>query len=166
MLELACGPGMWTPQLLGHATTVTAVDASQEMLALARERVTPDLERVRLVEADLFCWRPDRRYDVVFISFGIGHVPRERFTEFWSGVEQGLPRGRTMYRGRYVPHCRDAEHEDVGMSRLSRRCEPTEPRRRRSGIGALVRGRSNSPRPRRRAPSQGTGAPRLSQLRI
>ncbi|HET9900250.1 MAG TPA: class I SAM-dependent methyltransferase [Actinomycetes bacterium] len=35
MLELACGPGTWTPQLLDHAATVTAVDASREMIAIA-----------------------------------------------------------------------------------------------------------------------------------
>ncbi|HSO53096.1 MAG TPA: class I SAM-dependent methyltransferase [Actinomycetes bacterium] len=32
MLELACGPGVWTGQLLRHASDVTAVDASPEML--------------------------------------------------------------------------------------------------------------------------------------
>jgi len=52
VLELACGPGSWTLQLLRHATTVTAIDASPEMLAIARERVGDD--RVRFVLADLF----------------------------------------------------------------------------------------------------------------
>jgi SAM-dependent methyltransferase len=35
VLELACGPGVWTGQLLNYAADVTAVDASPEMLALA-----------------------------------------------------------------------------------------------------------------------------------
>jgi ubiquinone/menaquinone biosynthesis C-methylase UbiE len=52
VLELACGPGMWTGQLLRHATDVTAVDASPEMLAIAAARVGGD--RVRLLQADLF----------------------------------------------------------------------------------------------------------------
>lgn len=39
VLELACGPGVWTSQLLHHATDVTAVDASPEMLAIAAARV-------------------------------------------------------------------------------------------------------------------------------
>ena len=98
VLELACGPGTWTPQLLGHAATVTALDASPEMLALARERVAPDLDRVRFVQADLFCWLPDRRYDVVFMGFWISHVPRDRFAEFWSRVDQGVAAGgRVMF---------------------------------------------------------------------
>jgi SAM-dependent methyltransferase len=39
VLELACGPGVWTGQLLRYATDVTEVDASPEMLAIA---ATPD----------------------------------------------------------------------------------------------------------------------------
>ena len=63
VLELACGRGAWTSQLLRHATDVTAVDASPEMLAIAATRAGS--ERVRFIQADLFAWEPDRRYDVV-----------------------------------------------------------------------------------------------------
>jgi predicted TPR repeat methyltransferase len=40
-------------QLLDHAATVTAVDASREMIAIASARVGAD-SRVRFVEANLF----------------------------------------------------------------------------------------------------------------
>jgi ubiquinone/menaquinone biosynthesis C-methylase UbiE len=73
VLELACGPGVWTSQLLRHATDVTAVDASPEMLAIAAARVGDD--RVRFIQADLFTWVPDRRYDEVFFGFWLSHVP-------------------------------------------------------------------------------------------
>ena len=33
VLELACGPGVWTSQLVRHATDVTAVGGSPGMLA-------------------------------------------------------------------------------------------------------------------------------------
>ena len=82
VLELACGPGTWTGQLVRHATDVTAVDASAEMLGIASARVGK--QRVRFVLADLFGWRPDRRYDVVFFGFWLSHVPPERFASFWS----------------------------------------------------------------------------------
>jgi SAM-dependent methyltransferase len=88
VLELACGPGVWTSQLLRHAADVTAVDASPEMLAVAATRVGSD--RVRFVQADLFTWVPDRRYDVVFIGFWLSHVPLERFESFWSLVADCL----------------------------------------------------------------------------
>ena len=66
VLELACGPGVWTGHLLRHASEVTAVVASPEMLPIAAARVGPG--RVRFVQADLFTWTPDRRYDVVFFG--------------------------------------------------------------------------------------------------
>src|ERR1700679_485639 len=56
VLELACGPGVWTSQLLRHASDVTAVDASPEMLAIAASRVAAGAggaAPVRFVEADL-----------------------------------------------------------------------------------------------------------------
>ena len=39
VLELACGPGRWTVQLLRHAASILALDASPEMLAIASGRV-------------------------------------------------------------------------------------------------------------------------------
>jgi 2-polyprenyl-3-methyl-5-hydroxy-6-metoxy-1,4-benzoquinol methylase len=96
VLELACGPGVWTSTLLRYAADVTAVDGSPEMLAFAAARV--GTERVRFVQADLFTWRPDRRYDVVFIGFWLSHVPAERFAAFWSLVADCLkPEGRVFF---------------------------------------------------------------------
>jgi trans-aconitate methyltransferase len=87
---------VWTGQLLRHATEVTAVDASPEMLAIAAARVGD--ERVRFIQADLFTWTPDRRYDVVFFGFWLSHVPAERFASFWSLVADGLnPAGRVFF---------------------------------------------------------------------
>lgn len=96
VLELACGPGTWTPQLRRHADTLTAVDGSPEMLRLAAATVPAG--SVRFVEADLFRWRPDRRYDVVFFGFWLSHVPLERFEGFWSLVAECLkPGGRVLF---------------------------------------------------------------------
>jgi SAM-dependent methyltransferase len=97
VLELACGPGVWTPHLVRHASDVTAVDASPEMLAIAASRV-PVGALVRFIEADLFTWEPDRRYDVVFIGFWLSHVPAERFGSFWASVAAALaPQGRVFF---------------------------------------------------------------------
>jgi SAM-dependent methyltransferase len=88
VLELACGTGMWTELLLSHATSVTALDAAPEMLALASARVSD--ERVRFIQADLFTWAPDSRYDVAFFAFWLSHVPAERFESFWRLVSECL----------------------------------------------------------------------------
>jgi SAM-dependent methyltransferase len=91
VLELACGTGQWTAELARHATAVTAVDASPEALAICRRRV--DAAHVHLVEADLFAWRPPERYDLVFFSAWLSHVPPQRFDAFWALVADCLTSG-------------------------------------------------------------------------
>lgn len=95
VLELACGTGLWTERLLRHATRVTAVDASPEMLAVASNRITSD--RVRFLRADIFTWRPDHRYDVVFFGSWLSHVPLERFESFWALVADCLKPGGGVF---------------------------------------------------------------------
>ena len=95
VLELACGTGQWTIELGRHASAVTAVDASPEALAICRQRV--GAERVQLVEADMFAWRPPERYDLVFFSAWLSHVPPQRFDAFWRLVADCLtPGGRAF----------------------------------------------------------------------
>ena len=66
------------------------------MLARAKARVGE--ERVRFLLADIFSWRPSRRYDVVAFGFWLSHVPRERFEAFWSLVDECLePAGRVFF---------------------------------------------------------------------
>jgi len=97
VLELACGPGSFTGELAARATSVTALDASPEMLEIAAARTTA-FTNVQFARADLFGWAPDRRYSFVFFGFWLSHVPPERFTAFWSTVAAALtPNGRVMF---------------------------------------------------------------------
>ena len=64
-LELACGTGVWTKLLATRVQSLTAIDGSSEMLAVARQRLGD--APVNLVETDLFDWQPDERYDTVFL---------------------------------------------------------------------------------------------------
>jgi hypothetical protein len=45
VLEVACGTGLWTRQLLSYARAVTAIDAAPEMIAVARQRVPAGVGR-------------------------------------------------------------------------------------------------------------------------
>ncbi len=94
VLELAGGTGWWTERLARTARRLTVVDASPEALELNRDRVgRPDVDYVM---ADVFAWRPDRVFDVVFFSFWLSHVPRSRFRAFWSLVRACAPHGRVF----------------------------------------------------------------------
>jgi demethylmenaquinone methyltransferase/2-methoxy-6-polyprenyl-1,4-benzoquinol methylase len=95
VLELAGGTGWWTQHLAETADRLTVVDSSPEALALNRKRVRR--ADVRYEVADLFEWRPDASYDVVFFSFWLSHVPRTRFADFWNLVRTCLdPSGRVF----------------------------------------------------------------------
>jgi demethylmenaquinone methyltransferase/2-methoxy-6-polyprenyl-1,4-benzoquinol methylase len=104
VLELAAGTGLWTRQLVRHASTLTCLDASPETLAINRSRTQGAGAPVEYVEADLFSWWPPRRYDVVFFSFWLSHVPPSRFDWFWSMVAAAVvPGGRVMFFDNAAP---------------------------------------------------------------
>jgi SAM-dependent methyltransferase len=96
VLEIACGTGWWTDRFASLARSVTALDASPEMLKILRRRVRAT--SVRSIQADVFKWTPDRTYDLVFFSFWLSHVPPDRFDEFWRIVRASLnARGRVFF---------------------------------------------------------------------
>ncbi len=98
VLELASGTGWWTRRLAETAVTLTCVDASPEVTALNRARLmAAGYRHVRYIEANLFSWRPEAKYDVVFFSFWLSHVPDDLFEDFWMKVNQALrPTGRVF----------------------------------------------------------------------
>jgi demethylmenaquinone methyltransferase/2-methoxy-6-polyprenyl-1,4-benzoquinol methylase len=65
------------------------------VLAINRSRVAA--ANVDYVEADVFSWRPAARYDAVFFSFWLSHVPEERFVAFWDNVANALAPGGAAY---------------------------------------------------------------------
>jgi SAM-dependent methyltransferase len=96
ILEIACGTGIWTRHLAGHARSLTALDAAPEMIALARQRVADP--SVTFVAADVLDWVPLRRYDTVFFGFWLSHVPASAFGRFWSVVRSALAGdGRVLF---------------------------------------------------------------------
>jgi SAM-dependent methyltransferase len=96
VLELACGTGLWTRHLVNHADTLTAVDGAPEVLTINRARVGD--ASVRYIEADLFDWSPDERYDACVFAFWLSHVPDDRFAAFWELVASALkPGGRVLF---------------------------------------------------------------------
>jgi len=95
VLELAPGTGIWTERLLTTADAITAVDASEEMVAINRAKIGSD--RVSYVIADLFTWQPDRQYDGICFGFWISHVPTERLDGFLTTVAGALRPGAKVF---------------------------------------------------------------------
>jgi demethylmenaquinone methyltransferase/2-methoxy-6-polyprenyl-1,4-benzoquinol methylase len=113
VLELAGGTGWWTERLARSADQLTVVDSSPEVLEINRIRTAR--ADVEYVVADLFAWVPESSYyDVVFFSFWLSHVPRQRCADFWSMVRSCLaPGGRVFLIDNHSdPHIVEADFKD------------------------------------------------------
>jgi 2-polyprenyl-3-methyl-5-hydroxy-6-metoxy-1,4-benzoquinol methylase len=101
VLEIACGTGLWTGALAGLAETVTAIDVAPEAVAIARDRVKS--ANVRFEVADVFSWKTAARFDVIFFSAWLSHVPRSRFEQFWQLLRGLLAEGgRVLFVDEHV----------------------------------------------------------------
>jgi ubiquinone/menaquinone biosynthesis C-methylase UbiE len=95
VMELACGTGTWTRELVRIGRCVTALDGSPEMLELNRTKVADPRVEYRCV--DLFAWEPDGKDDLVFFAFWLSHVPPERLPTFLDRVARAVrPGGRVF----------------------------------------------------------------------
>ena len=108
MLELACGTGTWTRALLPLGQELTAIDASPEMLSLARQKVGNAL--VQFQQADLFQWQPTQQYDLVFFANWLSHVPPQRLDAFLGTAARAVrPGGSLTMVDQYAPMQEDRE---------------------------------------------------------
>lgn len=123
LLELAPGTGIWTERLLRTASGITAVDASSEMVAINRARVSN--ERVEYMLTDLFNWQPPRAFDGIFFGFWLSHVPLERLDAFLEMLAAALrPGGKVFFvDGRREPTSTASNHQlpDEGEQLMIRR---------------------------------------------
>lgn len=97
ILELAPGTGIWTEAIAPRARSVTAVDASPEMIDINRSRLGADAGKVDYVLADLFGWEPDRTYDAVVFCFWISHIPERLLDGFLVKVSRALRPGGAVF---------------------------------------------------------------------
>ena len=104
VLEIACGTGLWTAALADLADSVLAIDVAPEVLAIARARVPS--ANVSFEVADIFSWEPGSRFDVVFFSAWLSHVPTNRFDQFWHSLRGLLAEGgHVSFIDEHVDEC-------------------------------------------------------------
>lgn len=74
VLDLGCGPGVYTEWLIEHGAQVTALDASPSMLRMAKERVG---ENARFVQADFgqpLSMFEDGSFDLIVSALALHYV--------------------------------------------------------------------------------------------
>ena len=104
ILEVACGTGYWTQAVASVADSITATDASPEVLELARHKAYP-AGRVQFALADAYALdRVDGDFTAGLAVFWWSHVPRERQEGFLRGLHRRLGVGAVvvLMDNRYV----------------------------------------------------------------
>lgn len=121
ILELACGTGLWTRHLAAAHRRVVALDASPEVIAINRSRLSPG--NVRYVIGDIFAPPLTGRFDTVFFAFWLSHVPETRFDRFWQTVGNLLrPGGHVVFVDSLLePESTAVDHDPLNTSGIVRR---------------------------------------------
>ena len=98
---------------------MTAIDAAPEVMEIARDRVRS--ANVSFEVADVFSWDPGTRFDVIFFSAWLSHVPANRFEQFWQSLRGLLAEdGRVVFIDEHVD-VRDKEAYVEGQEEIVER---------------------------------------------
>jgi demethylmenaquinone methyltransferase/2-methoxy-6-polyprenyl-1,4-benzoquinol methylase len=95
VLELACGTGIWTQELVTISKSITAIDGSPEMIEINRAKTGTAVIDYQCV--DLFSWEPETQYDLVFFAFWLSHVPPSHLSEFLGTVTRATKPGGRVF---------------------------------------------------------------------
>jgi ubiquinone/menaquinone biosynthesis C-methylase UbiE len=100
-LEIGCGTGKNTEWLITKATTITAVDLSDEMLAKAKEKIKPG--KVNFIQADITKeWSfVNTAYNLVSFSLVLEHI--EDLENIFREVSNAIAKGGYVYIGELHP---------------------------------------------------------------
>ncbi len=114
ILEIGCGPGYHARTLARRGVSVSALDVSEAMIMLAREKSAEDGVSVRWIEADMTSFELDEPVDMAVCYFdGIDALLTERDLEdHFEAVASALKDG-----GLYLIDCthpRDCSLSDYG----------------------------------------------------
>ncbi|ACL55944.1 class I SAM-dependent methyltransferase [Methylobacterium nodulans] len=94
ILDAGCGPGRDTIAFAQRGYEVIALDASEEMVALARKRVA-DRAAVYAMRFEGIFWRDE--FDGIWACASLLHVPSSDFAEVASRLAEALRPGGTWY---------------------------------------------------------------------
>ncbi len=98
VLEIACGSGYWTELLSGVASDILAIDYSNAMLEIARNRDYPQgedaLEKITFKKFDAYQLETlPEKYDAALAGFWLSHIPKKRLSAFLAGLQSCLKTG-------------------------------------------------------------------------
>jgi len=102
ILEIGCGSGMVTRNLILDPDNYVGVDPSEKMLNLFNSRET--LKNLRTVHTDFESYADQKKFNFMFATYGAASYVRP---EFWTRINSMLERGGTFflmfYADNYMP---------------------------------------------------------------
>ena len=100
VLELGCGPGVMTAELLRRGAEVRAVDSSAAMLRVARSNAPAAF----FINADIRAYRSPDRFDAVLLAFVLHELRSEDVREVVRSAAANLaPGGRLLILDHAAP---------------------------------------------------------------
>jgi 2-polyprenyl-3-methyl-5-hydroxy-6-metoxy-1,4-benzoquinol methylase len=97
VLEVACGTGYWTAIAARTALNVTAIDASDEMLEIARAKEYPP-GRVTFLHGDAYDLASvPGVFNAAIANFWFSHIPHARISHFLDGLHKRLEPGSPVF---------------------------------------------------------------------
>ncbi|MGE7884754.1 class I SAM-dependent methyltransferase [Bacillus sp. NPDC094077] len=96
VLEVACGTGYWTKYVIDVATHVTAIDYSDEVLAIAKGKELSK-EKVTFQKGNAFKLEQMKdTFQGAYANFWFSHIKKEEITSFLKQFHRVLQKGATV----------------------------------------------------------------------
>lgn len=112
-LDACCGAGTLSTYLCESGISVTGVDASPSMLAIAKKKNA----KVNFIEADLITYSPDEPFESAVIAFSIHEMPEDIRVNVWQNIKRVVKEGHPIILVDFT----STNRNDIA-SRISRKC--------------------------------------------
>ncbi|GAB1418396.1 hypothetical protein MASR2M12_11610 [Bacteroidales bacterium] len=100
-LEIGCGTGKNTEWLLAKGQKITAIDLSEEMLTIAREKISNDNVQFLKVDINQDWTFTTEKFDLVVCSLVLEHI--ENINRIFKLISEHLTKNGTVYIGELHP---------------------------------------------------------------
>ena len=97
ILEIASGTGIWIKELLLIGKKITVVESSEEMLNINKSKNCALQNRIKYIKSNIFDWKSEKKYDLIFFSFWLSHVPPEYLIQFLNQIYQLLSKNGIVF---------------------------------------------------------------------
>ena len=101
VLEIGCGTGKNTEWLLTKGQKITAIDLSEEMLTIAREKISNDNVQLLKVDINQDWTFTTEKFDLVVCSLVLEHI--ENINRIFKLISEHLTKNGTVYIGELHP---------------------------------------------------------------